>query len=185
MSSIRTKRMLGCGRGGCDEPVCANVPVARSGITSRIRRTAASVTIPAGGRVKLAIAFSLILCLGSNVSSAAQRPNIVLFIADDLTATDCGPYGAADVRTPNLDALARESLKFTRAFAASATCSPSRSAIYSGLYPFRNGAHANHSLVRDDLKTLPHYMKQLGYRVVLAGKTHIGPREVFPFEYLK
>lgn len=114
-----------------------------------------------------------------------QRPHIVLFIADDYTWHDAGPYGARDVRTPNLDRLAREGLRFDRAFAASPTCTPSRSAIYTGLFPFRSGAHANHSLVRDDLRTLPHRMKDLGYRVVLAGKTHIGPRANFPFEYLE
>jgi uncharacterized sulfatase len=112
------------------------------------------------------------------------RPHIVLFIADDHSWHDCGPNGAADVRTPNLDRLARESIRFDLAFAASPTCAPSRSAIYTGLYPFRNGAHANHSLVRDGLRTLPHRLKDLGYRVVLAGKSHIGPRESFPFEYL-
>lgn len=116
---------------------------------------------------------------------ASDRPHIVLFISDDHTWLDCGPYGAADVRTPNLDRLAAESLRFDFAFAASPTCSVSRSAIYTGLFPFRNGAHANHSLVKDGLRSLPHYMKELGYRVVIAGKTHIGPRPVFPFEYLE
>lgn len=114
-----------------------------------------------------------------------ERPHLVLFIADDHSWHDCGPYGAADVRTPNLDRLAREGIRFELAFAASPTCAPSRSAIYTGLYPFRNGAHANHSLVRDGLRTLPHYLKHLGYRVVIAGKTHIGPRPLFPFEYLE
>ncbi len=113
-----------------------------------------------------------------------RRPHIVLFIADDHSWHDCTPYGAGDIRTPNLDRLAREGMQFELAFAPSPTCSPSRSAIYTGLYPFRNGAHANHSLVRDDLRTMPHYLGDLGYRVVLAGKTHIGPRPVFPFEYL-
>lgn len=118
-------------------------------------------------------------------SSPAERPHIVLFISDDHTWKDCGPYGGTDVRTPNLDRLARESMRFDLAFAATPTCAPSRSAIYTGLYPFRNGAHANHSLVRDDVRSMPRHLKDLGYRVVIAGKTHIGPREVFPFEYLE
>ena len=117
--------------------------------------------------------------------SASAPPHMVLFIADDLTWHDIGPYGASDVRTPNLDRLAKESLKFDHAFAASPTCTPSRSAMYTGLYPVRNGAHANHSLVRDGTRSLPVYLKPLGYRVVLAGKTHIGPRPMFPFEYLE
>jgi arylsulfatase A-like enzyme len=112
-----------------------------------------------------------------------SQPHIVLFISDDHTARDCGPYGAADIRTPHLDQLAREGLTCDAAFCASPTCTPSRSAMYTGLFPFRNGAHANHSLIKDGIRTLPHYMHALGYRVIIAGKTHIGPRESFPFEY--
>src|SRR5204863_5133081 len=112
------------------------------------------------------------------------RPHIVLFISDDHSASDSGPYGNSDVRTPNLDQLASEGLVFERAFCASPTCVPARCSIYTGLYPFRHGAHANHSLIHENVKTLPQYLAQLGYRVVIAGKTHIGPREQFPFEYL-
>lgn len=110
-------------------------------------------------------------------------PHIVLFISDDHSARDFGPYGATGVHTPNLDRLASEGLTCDAAFCASPTCAPSRSAMYTGLFPFRNGAHANHTLIRDGIRTLPHYMHSLGYRVIIAGKTHIGPRENFPFEY--
>ncbi|MGV3721936.1 MAG: sulfatase [Actinomycetota bacterium] len=135
----------------------------------------------------LCIAAALVLISALQVRAAdriVRPPHLVLFVADDYTWSDCGAYGAKDVRTPNLDRLAREGMRFDAAFAASPTCTPSRSAIYTGLYPFRSGAHANHSLVRDELRTLPHRMKELGYRVVLAGKTHIGPRAAFPFEFL-
>src|SRR5688572_17395671 len=115
----------------------------------------------------------------------AERPHIVLMFGDDLTWHDIGPYSATDVRTPNLDRLAGESLKFTRAYSASPTCTPSRSAMFTGFYPVRNGAHANHSLIKEGVRSLPQYLKDLGYRVVIAGKTHIGPREQFPFEYLE
>ena len=118
-------------------------------------------------------------------SPATEKPHIVLFISDDHSWHDVGAYGATDVRTPNLDKLATDGMRFEYAFAASPTCSPSRSALFTGLYPMRNGAHANHSLIREGVKTLPQYMKDLGYRVVIAGKTHFGPREQFPFEYLK
>lgn len=115
----------------------------------------------------------------------ARPPHLVLFLSDDHTWHDLGAYGAKDLRTPHLDRLAREGMRFEAAFAASPTCSPSRSAIYSGLFPFRNGAHANHSLAKDGLRTWPHLLRERGYRVVLAGKTHIAPRPVFPFEYLE
>ena len=116
--------------------------------------------------------------------AAGRPPHVVLFMTDDHSWHDVGAYGATDVRTPNLDRLAREGMRFDAAFAASPTCTPSRSAVYTGLYPFRSGAHANHSLVNDGTKTWPQRFKALGYRVVIAGKTHIGPREAFPFEYL-
>src|SRR5215204_3632692 len=125
------------------------------------------------------------LLLASVGAIFAAPTHFVLFIGDDLSWHDIGPYGNSDVHTPYLDALARESLIFRGAFAASPTCTPSRSAIYTGLYPVRNGAHANHSIINDGISTLPAVMGKLGYRVVLAGKSHIGPRGQFPFEYLE
>jgi N-sulfoglucosamine sulfohydrolase len=117
-------------------------------------------------------------------ASAAQRPNILLFLSDDHGWADSGCYGHRDVRTPHIDRLAAEGLRFTHAFAGSATCSPSRAVIYSGLMPFRNGAFLNHSHAYPHVLTLPHHLQSLGYRVALANKTHYGPPEVYPFEYL-
>lgn len=111
------------------------------------------------------------------------RPNFIFFLSDDHGWADAGCYGNKVIRTPNLDALAKQGMRFTHAFAASPTCSPSRSATYTSLGPHRNGAHPNHSGIRGRIKTLPVYMKGLGYRVVLAGKTHVKPRGSFPFEY--
>lgn len=118
-------------------------------------------------------------------TSQEKNPvNIVWFIADDLGANDIGPYGNQVVRTPNLDRLAGESVLFSRAFASSPTCSPSRASIYTGLMPFRNGAHANHTGVSEDVRTLPVYLQQLGYQVALAGKLHVGPMNAYPFELI-
>jgi arylsulfatase A-like enzyme len=119
----------------------------------------------------------------SQVQSSGQRPDIVLFIADDLSREDVGSYGSPDARTPNMDQLAKDGLRFTEAFAASPTCTPSRSSMFTGDYPMRNGAHANHSAVKNGIKTLPAYLQALGYRVVIAGKTDFGERSNFPFEY--
>lgn len=114
----------------------------------------------------------------------AKRPNIVLFIADDLAAEDIRPYGNRVVQTPNLDRLAGESLLFTKAFASSPTCGPSRSSLLTGLMPFRHGAHGNHSGVTEGTLSLAHYLKPLGYRVAIAGKLHVGPESVFPLEHV-
>lgn len=113
-----------------------------------------------------------------------DKPNIVLFIADDQGIDEVGCYGNDVIRTDNIDRLAAEGLRFKLAFTPTAMCSPSRSALYTGLYPHRNGCHPNHSSIKPGVKTLPHYLKGLGYRVGLAGKTHIKPREQFPFEYM-
>jgi N-sulfoglucosamine sulfohydrolase len=131
---------------------------------------------------------AILLCLASRFAVQAQssRPNFLLFVADDHTFTDCGAYGSTEVRTPNIDRLAREGLLFRNAFAGSPTCMPSRAVLLTGLMPFRNGAHANNlagqSQCREQVRSLPQYLKDLGYRVAHAGKTHFGPKSVFPFE---
>lgn len=120
----------------------------------------------------------------SGTKEPANRPNIVLFIADDLAAEDIRPYGNPVVKTPNLDRLAGESLLFTKAFASSPTCGPSRSSLLTGLMPFRHGAHGNHSGVKEGTLSLAHYLQPLGYRVAIAGKLHVGPESVFPLAHV-
>lgn len=117
-------------------------------------------------------------------SIEGKSPNIVLFIVDDLGFNDIGPYGNEIVRTPNLDRLAENSVLFSEVFATSPTCSPSRASIHTGLYPFRNGAHANHTGVSDGIRTLPHYLIDLGYIAGFAGKYHIGPKNLYPYELI-
>lgn len=125
------------------------------------------------------------LCASPFLDITEDPPlNIVLFVADDLAANDIGPYGNRVVRTPNLDRLADDGILFSEAFATSPTCSPSRASLHTGMMPFRNGAHANHTGIKQNIKTLPGYMKELGYKVALAGKYHIGPKESYPFELI-
>jgi len=113
------------------------------------------------------------------------RPDIVMYISDDHGIDFLGCYGNKDVRTPNIDALAKEGMLFTNMFAASPTCAPSRSVLWTGLYPAHNGCMRNHTVCRSDITALPTYLRQLGYRVVLAHKFHAKPREeVFDFEYI-
>ncbi|MFB3891782.1 MAG: sulfatase [Phycisphaerae bacterium] len=118
-------------------------------------------------------------------ASKPNRPNIVLIIGDDHTYTDAGCYGNKDVKTPNIDRLAAQGMRFTNAHTASAMCVPTRSMLYTGLYPVKTGAYPNHSLAYGNVKCIAQYLKELGYRVVLAGKVHVGPKEVFAFDYIK
>jgi len=111
-----------------------------------------------------------------------RRPDIVLCIADDQTWTDAGCYGHPDVKTPNVDRLAGEGMRFDRAFTATAMCAPTRQQLYTGVFPVRNGAYPNHSRVHDGTKSMVHHLRALGYRVGIAGKTHFGPAASFPFK---
>jgi N-sulfoglucosamine sulfohydrolase len=134
-------------------------------------------------------AILLITCI--NIVSAQEsptseylKPNFVFIIADDCTFRDIGCYGG-QAYTPNIDQLAREGMRFTQAFQAAPMCSPTRHTIYTGLYPVRSGAYPNHTFANDDVKSIVHYLKPLGYRVALSGKSHVAPKSVFSFEYSK
>jgi uncharacterized sulfatase len=103
-------------------------------------------------------------------------------MADDCTHNDLPVYGGQNAATPNIDRLASEGLVFNRAYLASAMCQPCRAELYSGQYPMRNGCAWNHSASRPDVRSMPHHLKPLGYRVGLAGKVHVKPDKAFPFE---
>jgi uncharacterized sulfatase len=130
----------------------------------------------------LYLSITLLAAAQQTHSQNKPRPNIILFIADDLGVNDIGPYGNRVVRTPNLDRLSEHSMLFTRSFASSPTCGPSRSTLLTGLMPIRHGGHGNHSGVKAGTKSIVQYLQPLGYRVAIAGKLHVGPEEVFPFE---
>lgn len=111
------------------------------------------------------------------------KPDFLFILADDCTFRDIGCYGG-QAHTPNIDTLAKEGMLFTHSFQAAPMCSPTRHNIYTGLYPVKSGAYPNHTFAKAGTKSIVHYLKPLGYRVALSGKRHIGPKEVFPFEYL-
>jgi arylsulfatase A-like enzyme len=125
-----------------------------------------------------------ILAPSPPAEAAVGKPNIIIFVGDDLGVSFTGCYGNSAVHTPHLDALAREGMKLTRAFAASPTCSPSRAAMWTGLYPQRNGTMGNHTTCKADIASLPKLLKPLGYRVVLADKGDVRPPRVFDWETL-
>ena len=115
----------------------------------------------------------LSLCLPDSLT-ADQRPNIVLIIADDLAWDDSGPYGNDRVRTPNLDKLAAEGMKFTRAILTASSCSPSRASIITGRYPHRTGAEELHWPVPAKQVTFVEKLREAGYWTAAAGKWHLG-----------
>lgn len=113
------------------------------------------------------------LLAGSSFGSSAEpskKPNVVFFIADDLSLSDCSTYGGQDVPTPNIARLAKAGMTFTQAFVVSPSCAPSRAALLTGLAPMQNGAMLNHARPKPSLKKWPAYFQDLGYEVVAIGK---------------
>lgn len=116
----------------------------------------------------------------------AERPNLVFFISDDHSQLDSTVYGSKDVKTPNMERLAQAGLTFDRAFVASPTCAPSRAAMLTGLYPYKNGAEPNHAYPRFDVKKLPAYLHELGYEVVAFGKvSHYQQTALYGFDHFE
>jgi arylsulfatase A-like enzyme len=119
---------------------------------------------------KLWFAACTALALLATHSQAAERPDIVIMLFDDHSQLDASPYGSRTIRTPNLQRLADAGMTFDNAYVASPSCAPSRAALLTGLMPARNGAEANHSKPRANLKKWPAYFQQLGYEVAAFGK---------------
>src|SRR5882724_10092892 len=90
-----------------------------------------------------AVVFLPCFSLGADIPSAAKKPDVVIFIADDLSVKDCSPYANTQIAAPNMLALAHEGMTFDRAYATSPTCAPSRASILTGCYNLRNGSMFN------------------------------------------
>lgn len=103
------------------------------------------------------------------------RPNIVVIIADDLGCDDIAPYHMAAARTPNLARLAREGMRFDRAFLTCSSCSPSRSSLITARYPHATGACELHQPLPADQVTFVERLRESGYWTAAAGKWHLGP----------
>jgi len=133
-----------------------------------------------------ALTVPLIMAFFSNTAALAQlseKPNIIVIMADDLDSRQLSCYGGENLKTMHIDRLASEGLKFNEMIASEAMCIPTRASLLTGLYPVGHGAYQNHKPVYDDLKSIVHYLNDLGYRVGLTGKDHMTkPRAVFPFD---
>ncbi len=105
------------------------------------------------------------------LAAEAQRPpDIVVYLADDLSAADLSLYGGTNIQTPAIDQLAADGMTFDRGFVASPSCAVSRAALLTGLMPARNGAEENHSYPRKDVLRLPQVLNELGYQTAAFGK---------------
>ncbi len=114
--------------------------------------------------------------------AADPRPDLLLLVSDDQGVV-LGCYGAEGVQTPRLDLLAEGGRRFTRAYAPSAVCTPSRSSIYTGLMPARHGANG-FGPIAEGVPVWGELLGELGYRTGLIGKVGAKPLRRFPFDFL-
>ncbi len=132
------------------------------------------------------IVVGLLLCVTS--ARAAERPNVVFVLTDDLGYSDVGCYGATKIKTPHIDRLASEGLRFTDFHTAASICSPSRAAFLTGAYPQRCGLYMGINPLRTahwflglnpDEITIAEQFKQQGYSTCMVGKWHLGTEPEF------
>lgn len=138
--------------------------------------------------------------VGAEPSTTPQRPpNVILILTDNQGAWTIGPYGNRDIKTPNLDRLAAEGMRFDQAFANNPVCSPNRATLLTGLMPSQHGVHSflrggppqmgegAHCVISEHT-TLPRILKSRGYACGLVGKWHLGgnltPQEGFTEEWV-
>jgi len=119
-------------------------------------------------------------------SSQKNKPNIILFVVDDLGTNDAGCYGNTLIKTPGIDALATQGTRFTNAFCTTPSCSASRSVILTGKQNHANGQYGHshfefHFSAFKNIKSLPVILDSVGYRTMRVGKFHIAPASVFHF----
>lgn len=111
------------------------------------------------------------------------RPNVLVFVGDDLGWRDTGPYGNGFIRTPNIDRLARSGLRVEYAFGTTPQCSPSRIGTLTGRYAHAVGAEDLHTPLPDGERILPFFLQQQGYFTGNMAKTHFGPNAERQFQW--
>ena len=136
------------------------------------------ITDSGTGLLRKAVLLSLMLI--SACVAAEDRPNIVIILADDLAYGDIGVYGASRIRTPHIDALAADGVRFSNGYASANVCSPSRAGLMTGRYAIRSGlawkvvaANDAKGLPRSE-ETLGELAKRAGYHTKFIGKWHLG-----------
>jgi N-sulfoglucosamine sulfohydrolase len=108
------------------------------------------------------------------VANSIHPPNVVIFIADDVSWNDLGCYGNSIVQTPNIDNLASSGIRFTNVYLTASSCSPSRNSIITGRYPHNTGAAELHTEPPLNMVSFPEILRKNEYYCVQAGKFHMG-----------
>lgn len=121
-----------------------------------------------------------LLAAAGKLHAQTKQPNVIIFIADDVSYNDLGCMGHPVVKTPAIDQLAKNGLRFTNAYLTTSSCSPSRVSILTGRYPHNTGAAELHSAIPAGQIAFPKLLKDGGYYTAQAGKWHLGSSGVKP-----
>jgi len=111
---------------------------------------------------------------------AAERPNVLFILCDDLRPAALGCYGSKHVKTPHIDALAAEGVRFAQTFCTTSLCSPSRASILTGLYAHQHGVRDNFTELPASLPHWPARLHEAGYETAYIGKWHMGEENDLP-----
>ncbi|SFF11614.1 sulfatase-like hydrolase/transferase [Sunxiuqinia elliptica] len=146
--------------------------------------------IPSKGNLPKSLLFGGLAALGImpqqgiSAEKGKEQPNVIVILTDDVGYGDLGCYGATKVKTPNIDQLASEGIRFTSAYAPASTCTPSRFSLITGQYAWRKNAEILPGdapmLIKPDELTLPALMQKQGYTTACVGKWHLGLGEGNP-----
>ena len=115
-------------------------------------------------------------------TNKGKKPNIIFIIADDVSWDDIGCYGNPAVRTPNIDKIAKQGIRFDNVYLTASSCSPSRNSIISGRYPHNTSAAELHTPLPAEQIPFPLLLKESGYYTVQAGKSHFGAPALRAFD---
>ncbi|MBN2326666.1 MAG: sulfatase [Candidatus Omnitrophica bacterium] len=115
-------------------------------------------------------------------AESQDKPNIIWLIADDVGSKEIGCYGHPTIRTPNIDRLAANGVRFTEAFVTASSCSPSRCSMFTGKFPHSTGAENLHDPLPADQVIVPELLASVGYYTGSVGKFHMGPHAEKKFD---